>query len=393
MNAEGIKSIFAFTGNPIILSDPEYEIDWGDDDPGRFTVSYGGQQIFEGRMDAKLPRRVNVAEIADSVVDPIPEAEGGRTFMPICLEGQQELFKRRLYAEFTLNGSESEFDCYVLPGGVSKQNFRTYLRHGEDSFSARFLNPKGNFFLTTRTSGWCIVMKETEICPLYFVSSGHARIEVRSLPAGEMFPLGDVDLGIYALDLAAIRLAMFWDQGVIPGALDLYRDGELACRIVFERTAPAKEHYRVKFRNSLGVFDIIDVVGHARISAVSGSDDSENINRYDSEMDDFTHVRFREDSTQTVSIDSLCSKNHELTLLLDMLGSDEVYLLDVAGAPLAVIPTVEELTRELLMESPVNYTLTLEVVEPEMFVGDNISDADSHGRPRIFSDEFSKQFN
>lgn len=388
MKAEYIKSLFAFTGNPIILSDEGS----GGDTTTVYDVTYGDTKIFEGRIDSQLPIRVNVADIADSAVEYIPEMLDSNDGLA-QLEDEQDLLKRRIIVKFANDYMEDDWYCYVLPGGITRQNLRAYIRENKDCFSTRFLNGKGNFFLTTRTAGWCIIMKETEICPLYFVCAYPSDIAVRTLSGDAEWNLGIVDTGIYALDLADLRRIFFEGYHIIPGAFDIYREGAFACRIVFERTAPAKEHYRIKFRNSLGVFDIIDMTGQAKITSAEGNDESDKINRYDLLVDGFTHYQERAEKTHSITIDSILSTPHEIALLLDMLSSDEVYLLDLPGGPTAVIPSVEDLNRDLRMAAPAKFTIRLETVDPDAFVGDDISDSSDHRRKRVFSKEFSKQFN
>lgn len=387
MQSENIKSIFAFTGNPIILSDEGA----GGDAITVYKVTYGYEKIFEGRIDSQLPIRVNVADIADSVVEYIPEMQDSNDGLAL-LEDDQDILKRRIIVQFDNEYFGDDWYCYVLPGGVSKQNLRTYIREGEDCFSARFLKKQGNFFLTTRTAGWCIIMKETEICPLYFICGAQSTLSVKTLTGDADYDLGTLQMGIYALDLAELRKMFYDGYHILPGAFDIYRDDAFACRIVFERTAPAKERYRIKFRNSLGVFDIIDIVGHAKTTSAGEDDESDKINRYDMLTDGFTHFQERTESTTSISIDATFTRTHEITLLRDMLKSDEVYLLDLPGSP-AIIPSVESLNRDLQMEAPVRFTLTLETVEPDAFVSDDISDSSDHRRKRVFQKEFSKQFN
>ncbi|MDE5800319.1 MAG: hypothetical protein K2H74_04785, partial [Paramuribaculum sp.] len=346
----------------------------------------------EGRIDSQLPIRVNVADIADSAVNYIPEMQDSNDGLAL-LEDEQDLLMRRLIVKFANDYFEDDFYCYALPGGVSKQNLRAYQREGEDCFSARFLNPRGNFFLTTRTAGWCIIMKETEISPLYFICGTPSDLSVRTLTGNTTFDMENLLRGIYALDLEELRKMFFEGYHILPGAFDIYRDGSFACRIIFERTAPAKERYRIKFRNSLGVFDIIEIIGHATVAPDEGDDESSTINKYDMVTDGFTQHHERTESTTSITIDSTFSRPHEVALLRDMLKSDEVYLIDLPGSPMAVIPSVENMSCELRMTSPVKFTLSLRAVDPDAFVSDDISDSSDHRRKRIFQKEFSKQFN
>lgn len=396
MYAKNIKSDFAFTRNPIIICETVDEPDWGDDAPGVFTVKLGDKEIFEGHISAKLSQEINVAEIADSAVPFIAEPTSDNDFIKVLESGQNGLSARRLYVNVKIQGGESEYDCFVLRGGVSKQNLRTYIAHGEDCFSARFLNPAGNFFLTTRTGSWLIRMKETEITPLYFISDGSHDIVVKPVGVESPDDMGrsvDLGWGIYALDIAELRKLTFEDFYRIVNMFDVYVDSQFSCRIVIEEAEIAKERYRVKFRNSLGVFDIIDIVGHATESSDS-NEDIEPYKRYDSDLDDFVSAKDRSEVSTSISIESMVRHSGDLPLLLDMIGSEEIYLLDIADSPVRATVSVEDgLQYGLRMEAPLPYTLKFDLAESDRCFAQRLNSVSDSVRPRVFTEQFTEQFN
>ena len=78
---------------------------------------------------------------------------------------------------------------------------------------------------------------------------------------------------------------------------------------------------------------------------------------------------------------------------MDMLGSDEVYLLDLTGLPVRVIPSAEEFVYKQRPEAPQSFTLTLELADSETNILQEIIDGSEARKPRVFSKQFSKQFN
>lgn len=391
MKAEGLISEFAFTGNPIILrAAPDLTIT----DPvrGTFYVDYGQRRIYEGRLDPMLPLEVNVADIVDAVVDYIPECQSG--YDPIVmLEGIDRLLLRRAYASFSWNNSETEFECFAFPGGVSRQNFRTYLRHNTDVFCSRFLNGSCNFFLTVRTSGWEIPIKETEIAPLYFICNGPGELKVVELCKNKEWTFDNLDWGVFALDIQAMRWEFFDEFDVLPSVLDIYRDGMFSCRIVVVGVDPQKESYRVKFRNSLGVFEVIDLIGVATLSQTEDSDEDVNFNRYDSSLDDYETGRLRPSTAQSVTIGANIAGALDIILLRDMLASNEVYLLDMSNQPIKAIPKCEDLSYDMRITSPKTVSINFTFTDPEKYIMSDIDSPVDHRRPRLFTKQFGKQFN
>ncbi len=391
MNVQGIKSGYAFSRNPIILRET-FPIEEPNGIPnGKCKIIYGGTAVYEGRFSP--PLYMNVAGIVDAFVTFFNEPPEGNPF-PICqIEDSGEICDRQLDCFFEFGDYISEYSCHVIPGGISRQNYRRFIQLGTDVFQERFFNPKGNFFLTTRTSSWRIVIKESELSPLYFLPrQENDMIRIVECATGSTFENDSLDEGVAVLDVAALRRYFIEKEDVLASVFDVYYNSNFSCRIVVERCDPSRERYRIKFRNSLGVFEIIELTGELVISPEYPDADDAKFSRYDVGMAEFYTDRERVERKQHITVETGVKSPDEICFLMDMLGSEEVYLLDLSPFPVKVIPSVEELTYRPRPESPQNFTLKLEIASSEESIMQDIFHGSESRKPRIFSKQFSGEF-
>ena len=361
-----------------------------------FTVYASGMnQRYVGRYNQ--PFSVNISEIVDAYAYTI-----GEPIMTYHINGVREvedpgtISERKIYVDITEDNLD-EWECLIIAGGVSRQNYRRYARMKTDAFEARFLNNANNFFMTTRTAGWRIVMKETELYPLYFISlEKFLYMTVVERTTGKtLIQDGNFDSGIFALDIDALRKQFFDEYGVLSNSFDIYKGdpSQYSCSIVIERSDPARERYRLKFRNSLGVFEIIELAGELAITPDYAAADEARFSRYDAETDDFTADRERITRPQSLTIETGVMRADTVRFLMDMIGSEEVYLLDLSELPVKVIPSIEELKYKPRPETPQKFTVKLQMAEDETNIMQDIIDGTEGRKPRVFSKQFSKQFN
>lgn len=351
-----------------------------------------GTNIYEGRFFP--PMEIDLSEILDAYVSYFPEPPEDNENPVIEIEDAGELSCRQCFVVAEYDSLESEGNFTVIPGGVSKQNYKRLLTTGQDAFTARFLNFKNNFFLTTRTAGWRVILKETELYPLYFLVSQQEEqitaietITRTELTFDRLYP------GVYALDINALRRRFMSENRVIPNVFDIYMAGVFSCRIVVERSDISKDRYRLKFRNSLGVFEIIELTGELSITPDYSAAEEASFKRYDSITGDFYTDRERVERKQSITVETGVKRPDEVRFLMDMIGSDEVYLLDLTPFPLKVIPSVEEFTYKPRPDTPEKFTLKLEISDSEINIMQEIIDGSEGRKPRVFSKQFSKQFN
>lgn len=358
-----------------------------------FEIVMDGLAIYRGRFN--YPHVINVADIINAYIKKLPEPDSVEpiTFGPLTqIEDEAEVACREVIVVF--NGEyDEEMGFIALPGGISKQNFRR-MGPGRDIFTERFCAEGTNFFLTTRTAGWRIFIKETEIYPLYFINdSWDDQFHFVEKTTGLSWYVGDLGRGIYALDVEALRRHFFEEHGVLANSFDVYRYEKFACRIVIEQADPSRERYRLKFRNSLGVFEIIEITGEMSITPQWEDAEEAIFKRYDEATADYISCRDRIERKQKITVQTGVKRPDETRFLMDMLASDEVYLLDLTGLPVHVIPSAEEFVYMPRPESPQSFAITLELADTETNILQEIIDGSEARKPRVFSKQFSKQFN
>lgn len=385
---------YYFTGNPIMLRDDR------EGDPGEtvakryctFKVKVG-QKEYEGKY--LPPATINISDVVDSLIEYFPEPQVGTDpLLEIVDTGDLAVWQPKV--TMTFQDVTNTFTFYSFKGGVNRQVFRYLNGRDTDIFAERFLACDRNFFMTSRPGGGCVRMMETEMYPLYFlVDNNGDQVELRpdsGIPDG-VYSFDDLGPGVYALDLEALRYTIWENGNSIPSVFDVYRSGVFACRIYIERAEAAKDRYRFKFRNSFGVFEIIELCGTLATSPGYEESEESDYERYDPTVAAFVRSRDRIARRQKYSMEYICPDNSRFMYLSDMLGSSEVYLLDQPGGQIRVIPSIEGAKMPVRIEAPTKIEISFEMSDPEDFIMDNIEDLDFAKKPRLFSKEYDKKFN
>lgn len=376
MIARNLVSKCVFASNPIVLWD-----DWdGVKDPGTAVVNIGYEEVYRGRFTP--PVDLDLSEIAASV-HWYPEAKPG---VQVLWQWPDEMSDRFLKAEFTVQGQKHSWSGFIVPGGVPKQAFKFFAAKGTDAMKHRFMNNKSNFFLTTRSDSWLLVMDETELSPLYFIARAP---ELKLTAFGKTIVL-PMEGELFALDVAEARKAFFKQYGMLPSVIDVALDRGMACRIVIEKAKPAVERYRLKFRNSLGVYEIMSIEGEMAVAPSFAEDDG--YSGYDDIWHDYADARQRRERKVTLSIETEVKGRDKWIWLEDMLSSPDVWLLD-AGEPVKVLPEAEQMKYSLRPKAPGKVSLKLRLCEADANVMQRISDLSQSRKPEVFANQFTNQFN
>lgn len=390
MNIQGMKTGYVFARNPIVVQDTFPAVAF-DKNGGKLTLKLGGENVYESRFFP--PLSIDISEILDSCVTFFPEPPLNNDSPIIEVEDAGELGNRICYILAEYDSYESEVEFTVVPGGISKQNYKRLFLTEQDAFSARFLNVKNNFFLTTRTAGWRVVVKETELYPLYFIIKQQlGTFKVVEKVTNSSLTFEQLESGVFALDVNALRRRFMTEHNVIPNVFDIYADGSYACRIVVERSDMSKQRYRLKFRNSLGVFEVIELTGEISVSPDYTEAENSEIKCYDSITGCFYTDRARVERKQSITVETGVKRPDEIRFLMDMIGSEEVYLLDLTPLPLKIIPSVEEFSYKPQPTSPEKITIKLDISDSETNIMQDILDGNEGHKPRVFSKQFTQEF-
>lgn len=368
----------AFTRNPIFLSVSSCSM-------ATYSIRMNNEEVFKGNGIGEF--RVNIAEIVETGIS-------GTRILP---EGTNHIFAvSGLSAEVTIRVvNEGEEECNLSftawKGGISKKEFKRLRNLGTDIFNLKFLNESCNFFFTTRSNDWRIIMRETELYPLCFIYPEH-ELKITELLTGRSIFLPGTAGNLHALNLEAVRLDFFTSYGVLANLFDVYSGGTFACRIGIEQSPTVRERYRLRFLNSYGVYEVFSLEGDASVTPGMDEDDNAVFRRYDEITDDYYSDRMRTDIQTVVTIKTGFKRPQEIRFLLDLLSSDDVYLAGYGREEIKVIPSAEEFSYRVHPETPQNVTLKLTFADKESNWTGEIAES-GYRKPRVHSKEFSKQFN
>ena len=387
----------AFTRNPIRFTDirPLAQLQRA------FNVMVGASSIVEGVPvyvgHYTAPATIDISEICDAYVPSIPDPEDGFSFgdtkTMIQLEGPVD-FQNRYIVVTSVEMQPLKPAFYALRGGVSPQNFRRLAELDADIFSARLLDKRHNFFLTTRTHGWRIVMDELELYPLTFVNledTPESVIEVKAVGTEYAVTMENKERGIYAIDIEGVRGWIAREKGYLGSVFDVVCDGYLACQIVIKEASPELTDTVVKFRNSLGAYELLHLTGTLTKKPILDEMKSDG-RRYESSTGRFERMTPRRSVTHVYDTASGFKDNDELGFLLDMAASDEVYIRRKQGW-VRVIPSLEGISATDPQLEPTSVNVTLTLAEARDNQTPDITSLDDFERPRIFSDEHTDEFN
>ena len=368
----------AFTRNPIFLSVSSYSM-------ATYSIRMNNEEIFKGNGIGEF--RVNIAEIVET----------GITDARILSDNTEHLLAvSGLSAEVTIHvvnegEEEDNLSFTAWKGGISKKEFRRLRNMGTDIFSLKFLNESCNFFFTTRSNDWRITMRETELYPLCFIYPGH-ELKITELLTGQSLAVPGTAGNFYALNLEAVRLKFFTDYGVLANLFDVYSGDTFALRIGIEQSPTVREHYRLRFLNSYGTYEVFSLEGEAGVTPGMDEDEDAVFRRYDEITDDYYSDRIRTEIQEAVTIKTGFKRPQEIRFLLDLLSSDDVYLAGYGREEIKVIPSAEEFSYRVRPDAPQNVTLKLMFADKESNWTGEITES-GYRKPRVHSKEFSKQFN
>lgn len=368
----------AFTRNPIFLSVSSYSM-------ATYSIRMNNEEVFKGSGIGEF--RVNIAEIVET----------GITDVRILSDNMEHLLAvSGLSAEVTIHvvnegEEEDNLSFTAWKGGISKKEFRRLRNMGTDIFSLKFLNESCNFFFTTRSNDWRITMRETELYPLCFIYPGH-ELKITELLTGQSLAVPGTTGSLYALNLEAVRLKFFTDYGVLANLFDVYSGDTFALRIGIEQSPTVREHYRLRFLNSYGTYEVFSLEGEASVTPGMDEDEDAVFRRYDEITDDYYSDRIRTEIQEAVTIKTGFKRPQEIRFLLDLLSSDNVYLSGYGQEEIKVIPSAEEFSYRVRPDAPQNVTLKLTFAEKESNWTGEITES-GYRKPGVHSKEFSKQFN
>lgn len=383
MQVKNNNSGWFFSGDPILLETITPGV--GNGFKGKpFLIGLDDEEVYRGAICP--PGVVDVSDIVDAAVPQIED--------PGSLE--TEAFKRidnlEKYEFKVFSDSQFCGSFYALRGRTGDYALEEMSRRRSDIFADRFLNNSANRFLTTRTAGNIIRVKESEVYPLLFVFDGDPiEVNVIDIVSGYKRAYNLTQPGIYAFSVNGARYQFLNSNLVLPSALRIWFGDGFSCSILITEQEPAKERHIIKFRNSFGAFE--------RVEMVSSVTETLENKEADSSYMEFNQATGRLSSrranlifNKTVEMKTGPKRPDEIRFILGMIASDEVYIEDLQERPVRVIPLVDDISFSLNPDAPESLKIRFKVCDGSPFETD-LQTHDNIGlTASVFNDVFNENF-
>lgn len=367
--------------NPILM-------DINTDRLATYTVAVEDKTVFTGNGQGSFT--VNVAEVLCAYFTDSPKWVKSNKAWMLTLENEESVRKKgQIEASDGVYGIGRYITVYN--GGVSKRLFSSLLKKNESIFTAKLQNLHANFFWTVRSSDWRIVMKETELAPLAFISPIGHTLYVKERVTGKMETVVFSTDIIAAVDFAELRWHFFTTYGILANVFDVLVDNKFSCQVVIEQAQATWERYTLRWRNSFGVYECMEVTGKATMAPFSEEEETETFQEYDAYQDSYSMRRDRLKRQNTISLSTGMIRPQMVNAFVDLLQSDEVYLCGLYEEDVRVIPSTSELNIPLKVLEPMEFEVTLSFADSETLAFENAS-SDGFSRGGLFSPEFSGEF-
>lgn len=365
----------ALTGNPIKLSINSSSL-------AIYKILVGEQEIFTGSGEGDF--FVFIQDILSDIVQP---AKLYNESEDILLQ-TEDCSKNITITISNSDGDLKTLSLKVFIGGISKRMLRHLNDENKNVFIWKLMNPAGNFFLTTRTSGKFITIRETEILPLPFIYPEGGVVKV--IAGGIATALIGVAGQPVAFNLYRLRKQLFETNHILASVFDIYVGEIKSCTIIITAGSISRERYLLQFLNSYGSYELIEVTGIGSIKRETEEENSYSV--YDEVIDDYVESWERLSGRESLTVESGYRTENELIHLIDMLSSDDVKILGLNGRNIRVNVTAENLTRAARATSPESIKLTLRFADSEQRYPGSIADEDISSL-RIHTEQFTQQFN
>ena len=365
----------ALTGNPIKLSINSSSL-------ATYIISIGNQEIFTGSGEGNF--FIFIQEILANVVQP---AQLYNESEDILL--QAENCSKNITINISNNdGNTQTLSLKVFIGGVSKRILRHLNDENKNVFIWKLMNPEGNFFQTTRTSGKLITIRETELLPIPFIypEGGIIKVVANNIETTLIGVTGQP----VALNLYRLRKKLFDTHRIFASVFEIYVGEIKSCTIVITPGTISQERYLLQFLNSYGSYELIEITGTGSIQREAEQENT--FSTYDEVIDDYVESWERLSGRESMTVESGYRTNDELIHLIDMLSSDDIKILGLNGRNIRVNVTAENLTRASRATSPESIKLSLRFADSEQRYTSSITE-DDFGSARIHTEQFTQQFN
>lgn len=342
----------AMTGNPVLV-----KVESSGESSIRIAINRNNTIFYEA---AAVPAENGLCTF--SIRDLFSDA-----FPSVIPEENEELLKMLpdslVEYNITILGKDNRITlpgkCY--PGGISRKLMRYLSAKATDIFTAKFCNPRTNFFLTTRTGDSLITIRENEIGHLHCIGMGWT-ITVADLHGHSCDLTLPADRKIYAVNLSEIR-RHFFEQGTLSSYFSISVNNKVVSIVAITPSTP--NAVVLMFKNSFGVYEKIELAGIINVQPEMKK--QETVYKYDEIINDFVGTADRSGYTPVFTLESGYKIIRELEFLQELLLSEDIYLIN-ASERIRVMVSSTKMKFRIPLSEPQSIEIKMTFCDEEQYI-------------------------
>lgn len=310
---------FSLTGNPVL-----FEIETNSIDPLDILVEVNGESIELTAYPITKDTFIAVAEIE---ISDILKAQFNQEGTVVSLDGIISVLDD-FVMDYSVTIGNTKLELHAVDGGISDYLASILEEYDMDAFLYRLESTARSFLFTTRTNSPNIVLKESEIYPFVFLHPGKtisfktANNRVVTTPAMEKSTA-------CLMDINTLRKTFYDLYKEVPSYIQILVEDSYAFDITLVPNRISEDFYLLRFKNSLGGIEQFEVTGRSYFTPEVSDDyswkqlNSRRVFETRKERNEITHM---------ITVETGYKNRDELFFLMDILSSDQVYLVRSDGS-------------------------------------------------------------
>ena len=285
-------------------------------------------------------------------------------------------------------GDDYTFEGTAFKGGIDNRTLAALAKEGFDIFTYRLNSRFEQFLFTTRTHAKVVRVRESELYPFVFIHPGGPvtiSSENGATATGFDFPQGTVCM----LDVAAVREHFLLTSGKDCNTIAVSPAGEYAFSVQVMPNQPSEDRYLIRFRNSLGAFEVVEVVGTATHEPEIGEADTYLT---------LTNHGFYEDRRDRLSLKDVkkvetgYKTKEEILFIRDMVCSDEAYFIYPDGTSFRCNVSADQMKYSHRQTAPTSIPLVVTDVNNSRYVAPELDWSTLADFDTVFDDSYEGTF-
>ncbi|OJU55640.1 MAG: hypothetical protein BGN96_12195 [Bacteroidales bacterium 45-6] len=279
------------------------------------------------------------------------------------------------------------FSGTAFPGGVNDQTLALLAKNSQDIFSFRLNVATRNFLFTTRTHRNVVRLKESEMYPFLFLHPLGV-ISFRSGSGNSVEAVTQIEGTICLLDIYKVKDQFLSDFSENALKIEVLVGTALAFTFLIGENKTTEERYRIRFRNSLGAFEVLEVIGVASHEPEFGD---ETIWKELTGSNFYENRRDRVPMTETIKVETGYKSKDDLLFVRDLVCSDEAYFYYPDGTYFRCTVKADKMAYRQKKIAPTSVALVVTEVGSGKYVSPELDRA-SLDELGIYNETFDKTY-